>query len=134
MAFGLPRNSHRYFIEEVSECLHPQTMLAKRFLKFHETLQKSKKISVRVLSELSTQNLVTCYGRNLWNIARKCGKDVASSSLQNHFKFAPVPDVENWKIKVVKEILEVKWNIAEIENVEPDQNVLDELLEVLCSS
>jgi hypothetical protein len=56
-AFNIPRASHRYFIEEVSVHLHPMVMLSSRFLKFHETLQKSEKFNIRYLSELSSSNL-----------------------------------------------------------------------------
>ena len=59
MAFDIPRNTHKFLIEEISECPHPQVMLAKRFLKFHETLQKSKKFGIRYLNELSSDKLVT---------------------------------------------------------------------------
>ena len=42
-AFNIPRTSHRYFIEEVSEHLHPMVMLSSSFVKFHQTLQKSSR-------------------------------------------------------------------------------------------
>ena len=70
-------------------------MLAKRFLKFHETLQQSRKMSVRFLSELSA----------------RCDGPVTSWNVQNNFKYAPVPDEEKWKIEIVKKLLEVNWKI-----------------------
>jgi hypothetical protein len=39
-SFCVPRASHRYLIEEISEHLHPMIMLSSRFLKFHQSLQK----------------------------------------------------------------------------------------------
>jgi hypothetical protein len=30
-------------------------------------------------------------------------------------KYAQVPDLEKWKIDVVKDLIEVKWNMSEIE-------------------
>ena len=66
MAFDLPRGTHRYFIEEISETPHPQVMLAKRFLKFHETLQNSKKLSVKLLSEISSQNIIWTEPLEYW--------------------------------------------------------------------
>ena len=88
MAFDLPRDCHRYFIEEISELPHPQVMLAKRFLKFHETLQKSMKLSVRFLSELSGGNLVTTHGKNLKNIQNRCEGNVTSRNLLKSLRFA----------------------------------------------
>jgi hypothetical protein len=134
MAFDLPRDSHRYFIEEISECPHPQVMLAKRFVKFHETLQKTRKYGVRFLSELCAGNLVTTYGKNLWSIRSGCDEVVTSRSLQKIFKYAPVPEQDKWRIEVAKDLIEVKWNISEIENIDTDKDEIDDLLRTLCSS
>ena len=134
MAFDLPRGTHRYFIEEISETPHPQVMLAKRFLKFHETLQNSRKLSVKLLSEISSHNLMTSYGQNLWNIGRLCDRVVTSSNLMKVIQYAPVPDSDKWKIDVVKDLLEVKWNISEIENFDNDKEEIDDLLMTICSS
>ena len=134
MAFDLPRDCHRYFIEEISELLHPQVMLAKRFLKFHETLQRSKKFSVRFLSELSGGNIVTTYGKNLWNIQNKCEENVTSRNLSKLLRYAPVPEQEKWRIEAAKDMLEVKWIISEITNMETDNGDVDELLNHICSS
>ena len=68
-AFDIPRESHRYFIEEVSGHLHPMVMLSSRFLKFHQTLQKSMKSCIRYLSELSSSNQRTYYCQNLQSIS-----------------------------------------------------------------
>ena len=134
MAFDIPRNTHKFLIEEISECPHPQVMLAKRFLKFDETLQKSKKFGIRFLRELSSSNLVTNYGQNLWNIRRKCDNVVNSGNLYKKMKYAPVPDLEKWKVDVVKDLIEVKWNLSEIENLEIDNEEIDDLLKIVCSS
>ena len=135
MAFDIPRETHRFFIEEISECSHPQVMLSKRFLKFHETLQKSKKLSVKFRSELCAGNMVTDYGMNLWNIEKKCEGAMASEgNLQKSFKYFPVPEEDDWKIRIVKELLEVKWNIGEIENIDVNNKEIDDLLKTLCCS
>ena len=49
-------------------------------------------------------------------------------------KYAPVPDEDKWKICVVKDLLEVKWNISEIENFDNDKEEIDDLLMTICSS
>ena len=49
-------------------------------------------------------------------------------------KYAPVPDEDMWKLDIVKELLEVKWNLKEIENLEIDKEEIDELLMTICSS
>ena len=64
-AFNIPRASHRYIIEEISEHLHPMVMLSSRFLKYHQTLKKCTKPVVRYLCELSSMNMRTSYCQNL---------------------------------------------------------------------
>ena len=86
---------------------------------------------VRFLSEISTGNMVTHYGKNLWNVEQKCGRSVTAATMHKYVKLAPVPEVDKWRINVAKELMEIRWNIVEIENIEPDN---DELMEVLCSS
>ena len=73
-------------------------------------------------------SMVTSYGKNLWNIENKCLGNI------KNFRYCPVPEGDEWKINVVKELLEVKWNGGEIENIEVDSIEVDELLRYLCCS
>ena len=137
IAFDVPRETHRYLIEEISECLHPQQMLVKRFLKFHETLQKTEKTSIKFLSKLSEKNLRTIYGQNLWNISHSCNEPLNNLTARNvgtKFKYVDVPEKELWRIDVIKNLLELKWNESEIINFDVEKKELDDLLEYLCTS
>ena len=137
MAFDIPRETHRYFIEGISECWHPQRMLVKRFMKFHETLQRTQKTSIRYLSKLSERNLMTVYGQNLWNISHRSSEPLENLTAKNvgeKFKYVDIPEQELWKIDVIKELLELKWNESEIDNFDFDKTELDELLSDLCAS
>ena len=134
MAFDIPRDTHRFLIEEISESIHPKVMLAKRFMKFHETLQKTKKFGVRYLCELSSNNMMTAYGQNLRKITGMSDKVVRSTNVINIMKYAPVPDDEKWKISVIKDLLEVKWNFNEIEHFGEGFENIDDMLKNLCSS
>ena len=49
-------------------------------------------------------------------------------------KYAPIPNEDKWKVQVVKELLEVKWNTREFENFDQDNDEIDEMLRTLCSS
>ena len=40
MCFDVHRATHRYFIEEMSDSLHPKVMLCSRFVSFHQSLLK----------------------------------------------------------------------------------------------
>ena len=77
--------------------------------------------------------LVTDYGMNLWNIEKKCAM-ATEGNLQKSFKYFPVAEEDEWKIMIVKELLEVKWNIGEIENIDVNTKEIDDLLKTLCCS
>ena len=77
---------------------HPKVLLARRFVKFHENVQKSPKVNVRFLSELSAGNKLNVYEKNLWNISKLCQGNLSSKTVQKLFKYAPVPEQVQWKL------------------------------------
>ena len=56
LAWNVPRETHRYLIEEISGCLHRKVILASRLLKFVEQLKGSMKMGVRVLAKFAIGN------------------------------------------------------------------------------
>ena len=82
-------------------------VMAKRFLKFHETLQKSQKQCVRFLSELSTGNMRTVYGKNLWSIRRQSSCEVSSRNIMKVMKYAPIPMKTNGKYRLWRSYLKL---------------------------
>ena len=132
LAFGVPRTTHRYLIEEISECSHPKVLLMARYLKFHETLQKTSKIGVRFLCEITKGNLRTTHGQNIWNMQSKIKGELTSRAIRGH-KYFPVPAADQWRVSIIKDMLEVKWNMTDIDCFDDTEEVY-EILETLCSS
>ena len=64
--FNVPRDTHRYLIESISQCLHVKAMLASRSVSFYETIEASSKLCIRYLSNLCKNDLNTVLGRNLF--------------------------------------------------------------------
>ena len=133
LAFEVPRTTHRYLVEEISEHSHPKILLMARYLKFHETLQKTSKLGVRFLCELSKCNLRTVHGQNMWNIRSETKGEVTSRAIRV-LKYAPAPDTDQWRVGVVKDLLAMKWNLTEIDCLTEDSEDFDTILESLCSS
>ena len=78
---------------------------------------------------------MTDYGQNLWNISSKCGVPRGKldlNAVKRDFKYADVPEHETWRSDVIKDMLEVKWNEAEFENLEVECDELNDLLINLC--
>jgi hypothetical protein len=45
-----------------------------------------------------------------------------------------VPDDQKWRLALVKDLLEVRWNTLEIEVVNDDLEEIDEVIEAICVS
>ena len=65
ISFNFPRTTHCYFIEPLSQCLHPKIMLCSRFVKFYKTLTTCKKPAVRILARLCENNMQTVFGNTM---------------------------------------------------------------------
>ena len=74
--FQLDFRTHRYFIEPISMCPHPMTMMSSRLVKFCDLMTNSDKLVVRFLAKLFKGDQRTILGKNLTFIARKCKMDV----------------------------------------------------------
>ena len=55
--FNVPRDTHRYLIESISQCLHVKTMLASRCVSLYATIEASSKLCIRFLSNLCKNDL-----------------------------------------------------------------------------
>ena len=136
--FGLPCGSHRYFIEEISDHLHPMVMFSSRFVQFHRTLQANPKSCMRYLSSLSSFNSRTAYCKNLRTIMEKSNSDadrfnVSSAHVKRIMKYCRVPENSGWKVKVVQDLLELRWNLIDIDVLEDDTD-LEALVSQICLS
>ena len=74
--YSLPWKTHRYLIQDISECVHPKTMLSTRFVKFLESVSKCEKSCVRYLGRIVKSDKRTLVGRTLAKLALECGCDV----------------------------------------------------------
>ena len=107
-AFTLPRASHRYMVEEISEHLHPMVMFSSRFLKFHQSLQKCSKPVIRYLCQLSSSNMRTAYSQNIRNIEEHVNTEfcqLSCNKLKSIMKYSHVPNAEQWRVALVKDML-----------------------------
>ena len=105
------RCTHRYMIEPMSEVMHLKTMLASRFVSFHDSLINSKKFSIRFLARLFESDMRTVYGRNLHEIASLCNVDhrqLTPKIVKSKLKYREVSDEDQWRVRMGKELLELR--------------------------
>ena len=70
--FSVPRRTHNYLIETISQCMHPKVMICARFVKFVESLNTCKKSSILLLIKMVQDDNSTVCGKNLSEISKLC--------------------------------------------------------------
>ena len=129
LMFSLPRETHKYLIEPISETKHIKVSLIKRHLRFYNMLSASKKNGLRNLYHEIKQDCLSTTGYNLRKIMLnntdvKC--DVAPRS------YYTLPEHEAWRVPLIREILNVKFGKANVANFTSDE--LDEINRFACCS
>ena len=133
LMFDLPLATHTWFIEPVSESPHIKSVLIKRFLNFVKAIKSSSKFILRNLLNLISKDVRSITGSNLRKILLLVNKgDVnelkpADSSL---IQYRKENKMNTWKIKMVKEIIEVRNDTLIIGNLNEDE--LEDILHHLC--
>ena len=132
---GIPFNTHRYFLEPVSGSKHLKFTLITRFLTFISSIEKSKKILPRVLLQAIKRDCRSVTGSNLRNILLLTRKDDISEIFESDIQqmiYMPVPNHEEWRIEMLKELIDVKWGDATIDYF--DDREITEIIEEICTT
>ena len=132
--FNVPWTTHRYLIEGISQSAHPKTMLCSRYVKFLEAMKSCSKGSVRYLESLVHDDRRTLTGKTLTRMANDC--DVERGSLDaktaKRMVFWKVPEEEQWRIPLLKELLDVRNGAGSIPGIEHEE--VDMMINNICSS
>ena len=59
-------------------------------------------------------------------------EDLDKKSIKEKLKYFEVPEAQEWRVAVVKDLMEVRWNMIEINVLKDDLEELDNMLETLC--
>ena len=133
--FGLPRETHRYFIEPLTNTRHIKFDLIERFLNFLAKIRKSKKDTLKYVLGRVMYDVGSVTGRNLNRIMNLCNLDSIDSIQPSHcenLKFRNIPEGEAWRIGFVAELIDNKHEDSVVENFSHEE--LDEILEYICTT
>ncbi len=126
----IPRNSHRYFLEPLTNSRHIRFSLMKRFISFVEKVSNSPKSILRTFLNVIKSDCRSTTGKNLRRIMLLVDKTnidhIVPSDLGNQV-YAPVKKEDEWRLQMAKEIIEVKNRNAKIYSFSTRE--LDEILE-----
>lgn len=132
---NVPRNTHKYFIEPLSECKHIQSVLIKRFLSFIEHLKNSPKIVASKLLKTIKHDTSSVTGSNLRNImilSKKTSIEDLNPTDSDMIKYCSVEEENKWKIEVAKELLEVQSGNLELGNFKFKE--VQEMISFICTT
>ena len=133
--FDLPYQTHRYLVEPVSGQLHLKKLLIKRFLSFLKQIRKSSKILPAQLLNIIQFDTRSVTGRNINRILLLTRKskleDVTKEDIEN-IEYAEISDENIWRVNLIKEITNKKFNQLEINGFSEDE--CEEILQYACVS
>ena len=132
IVFNLDRQTHRYLIEPLSNSLHPQVMLASRFVKFLRTLRTCDKFGIRLLASVCAMDQRTVFGRTLSQISEKCNctlKNLTACGVKKIMRYYENTEEERWRTGIAREIIDDNLGVPGFTDKE-----LEEILHYICVS
>ena len=132
--FDLPRETHSYLIEPISETKHVRILMARRFVNFVDTIRKSSKVALRSLLKVIEHDTRSVTGHNLRMIWLKSDAAHIHSLKPSDvsYDYKEFPAEEKFRVNLIKELIEVKQNKLEVPGFSLDE--VDELLQHVCVS
>ena len=135
LMLDIPRETHRYIIEPLSNNEHIKKVLIKRFLTFLDQIRKSDKTASKFLLETIYKDARSTTGANLRNILLRTNKtDVCQLVPNDAFDvhYHPISSVDEWRVPFIMELIDAKNDQLNISNIADDD--LEEMLSALCTS
>ena len=111
-AFELPFATHRYILRILSKRLPLQVSLSNRFRKFCVQIKSSNRPEVLYLYEKQKCDYRSTFGRNYINII------LLNTNFGKNYE---VPPNSEWKINLIRELIEIKFKSKSLENLSTDE-------------
>ena len=122
--FYIPIQTHTFYIESVSESPHIKSILIKRFLNFVNAVRFSSKSILRNLYRMIAKDVRSVTGSNLRRILLLVNKSNVNDLLSTdsaQIQYREENPGNKWKIDLVKEIIEVRNDKLQVENIHVDE-------------
>ena len=133
--WDIPYQTHRYFLEPLSNQPHVKFMLLKGFLNFREQVFKSSKSVLKSLFAICESDCRSITGKNLRKIMLLSEKDSINCLQKSDLillKYFPVPVNAAWRMDVLEELIDARNNFCEIPGFTSEE--INELIQFICIS
>ena len=132
LMLSMPRTSHRFFIEPISQRPHIIKSLKQRFINFVLKIKNSRKKVLRHMLELVKDDCRSNTGRNIRHLKLVYNESQIEKIELNKVPYKTIPHDSTWKLTLTNEILAIKSGELLLEN--NNFKELDDILEVICTS
>ena len=88
-----------------------------------------------MLAKLNQNDLRTVYGNNLRKIANLCGQDIeelSSQEVKNKVRYRNLPQDEEWRLPILKEMLFARENNIPIEGL--SRRDINHIIKYVCTA
>ena len=133
--FGLPKETHRYLIEPVSNSMHLKKLLILRFMSFLNQIEASKKVVPNNLLKTIRFDTRSVTGKNIRMITLLTGRDMFSNVNKDdisRLSYFPIDENETWRVSLISEIIESREKNLDVPGFNDDE--LSEILNYACVS
>ena len=140
LAWGVPRSTHSYLVDCLLSSGIPsvRASLLACYWNFSEGLKTSTSLEVRVVACLTSGDIRSTSGSNLFGIRKLCKIDKLSTPSSSAVKGmllqgvkSSVPDLDSWRIGCLKKYLEERY---QLQSKLQDTSEVDSLIESICST
>ena len=109
---NLPRTTHRYLLEPLSDYPHLFAQLTSRYVRFSRSLLENQAIEVRFLSRVSATSKRSLLSRSLSRIAEMTNfsgdiTELSAQTVRQNIVYAQTPEEEKWRMEVIKDMKDV---------------------------
>ena len=136
LSWEVPRDTHTYFVDNMlAEGLRSlSTNIKSRYVKYFQSLLKSKSEQVRLLAALVGRDAMSTTGKNLIMLQRETGLNpwvVSARQVSNVLaaKVTPVPQQDSWRLQCLKKLLTQRY---QLKMEAQDTKQISKLISSLC--
>ena len=120
-------------MEPLTGLPHTSRVLAKSYLSFIQKIQNSQKTALKILLTIVQSDVRHITGFNLRTLMLLAEKTSIGELRANieHFQYHKIPGAENWRIDILKELVNVKENEYTLHGFEEKE--IEDILKFICT-
>ena len=135
----LPRNTHCWIVEDLTNGRHLRQMIMSRFLKYVKSVAKNKRDSVRCLYNICKDDIKTTTGSNIRTVLLETQKDPRKLDVHVLKKWRIYEVQDDWTVPLLRNLLQVRgddWEVVyDVENdVTAEDDDINFIIEAICTA